>query len=99
MQIYYIILGVLIALAFVYLFKISRSNPLSIGVWALAILTIIMGAFTLSWVFESLLEREAQAAGMGILIFGGVTILLFLGAKRLAKKPTKNITQGQNIQS
>lgn len=98
MELFYVLLGVLITLSVVYFWKFSRVNPLSKAAWALAIITVFMGAFSLGWVVESLIERETQAAGMGVLIFGGISILLFFGFRKIAKKSAVIKSKGQNIQ-
>lgn len=83
---FYLLLGILLAVAFYFTWMKSRKSGLSIGAWVLALLTILLGAFTLSWVYASILEGETQAAGMGVLIFGGITVLLFLGFNKVANQ-------------
>ncbi|MFA6809288.1 MAG: dehalogenase [Eubacteriales bacterium] len=97
MKLFYILVGILIALSCMYFWKCSREKPLSKIAWSFAVFFVIIGAFTLGWVFESLLERETQAAGMGALIFGGITVLLFLGFKRASKKLPVIKSGGPNI--
>jgi len=86
MELFYILLGVIWVLGIGYFWKLSQSQKLSVPTWIVGITTVLMGVFCLGWAVESLIEGEIQAAGMGVLIFGGMTILLLLGFKRLSRK-------------
>lgn len=43
--------------------------------WLGITLTLIMALFTIAWSLSSVLEDTMQAAGMGLLIFGGIAII------------------------
>ena len=55
---------------------------------------ILLSLFTIAWAVSSLLENEARASGMGLLIFG-VTVLICFGlARQLVVKEMKLIKTG-----
>lgn len=47
------------------------------------ILSILIAVFAAAWSISSIAERESQAAAMGIMIFGGTAIILFLLSLKL----------------
>ena len=68
---FYILLGVLMALAAVYVYGVHRKTALDWQSWAYAISAILLAPFGLAWAYMSLLEGEPQAAVMGIAMFTG----------------------------
>lgn len=54
--------------------------------WIGTVLTSLLFLFTLAWIAASFAEHENQAAGMGLVIIGGVTLVIFaLTRKRIIK--------------
>jgi hypothetical protein len=43
--------------------------------WSGIIISTILGFFTIAWIVSSIIEGENRAAGMGLLIFGGMTFI------------------------
>lgn len=89
MGIFWFALGILAALSCWYLWNRSLKTGLSKGAWVLGIITIIMGLFALSWVAASIGEGEVRAAAMGALIFGGISLVLFICFRRIADKGSR----------
>lgn len=80
MTIFWILLGALIASSVWFLyFKLDVAGKMSIARWVGAAISVLWGSFTIAWIVSSLAEGEAQAAGMGLLIFGAILFgLIFL---------------------
>ena len=64
----------------------KRSIKLSRLGWASSLITLLAFLFTIAWAVSSAIEGEAQAAGAGLLFFGGGTLLLFAVTRRLIKR-------------
>lgn len=47
------------------------------------VISLIMAVFALAWSLSSVAESEAQAAAMGMMIFGGTAVILFLLSLKL----------------
>ena len=45
--------------------------------WLGIILTTMLALFAVAWFISCILERETQAAGLGLLIFGGLAFISF----------------------
>ena len=45
--------------------------------WLGLLLTAFLALFTVAWFISCILERETQAAGLGLLIFGGLAFISF----------------------
>lgn len=41
-------------------------------------LSIMIAIFAVAWSISSIAENESQAAAMGIMIFGGIAVILFI---------------------
>ncbi len=44
--------------------------------WVGIVISTILAFFTIAWSVTSIIEGENQAAGMGLLIFGGLTFIV-----------------------
>ncbi|MCG1025408.1 hypothetical protein [Dehalobacter sp.] len=84
MIIFWILLGALMASSiwFVYI-KFQAAGKMSVSRWVLTAISVIWGAFTLAWIVSSIGEGEMQAAGMGLLIFGAILLILVIVTVRL----------------
>lgn len=84
MILFWISLGALIASAgwYVYL-KFHVPGRMSTASWISAISAILCGVFTLAWAVASVEEHEMQAAGMGLLVFGALTLILVSVTRKL----------------
>ncbi|NBJ14621.1 MAG: dehalogenase [Dehalobacter sp. 4CP] len=80
MIIFWILLGALIASSVWFLyFKFDAAGKMSTARWVGAAISVLWGSFTIAWIVSSLAEGEAQAAGMGLLMFGAILFgLIFL---------------------
>lgn len=87
---FWMLLGAFIALAIVLIFVKLKSNLNWIS-WLTSIGAILMGAFTLAWFFASWVENEMQAAGMGLLCFGAITLILVFITRKLITSPAKTV--------
>lgn len=83
MSLFWFILGALVTLAIGFVYFLHTSRKFNVLSWLLAIGTVLMGAFTIAWSVASIAENEMQAAGMGVLIFGGITIVMILITRKL----------------
>lgn len=84
MSLFWFVLGALV-IFFLWSMKswISRNHiKLSWLSWLGIIMTVIFVIFTLAWTISSVIEGENQAAGMGLLIFGGLSLIIFGLTKR-----------------
>jgi len=69
-----------------------KGNDVSLSwqVWTGLIIGIVLVLFCIAWVASSIVEGENQSAGMGILIFGSVSlIILFLTRQKYMKTVQK----------
>ncbi len=84
MEIMWFFLGCLtIAFALaVYNWKNKKEISLSWLAWSGIIISAGILFFALAWSISSLAEGEPQAAGMGMLIFGGLSIIIFLFTRK-----------------
>lgn len=90
MIVFWMLLGVLVCLTcgYVYL-KFHTRSKMSAGACILAIISILWGAFTIAWAIASIAEREMQAAGMGVLVFGAVLLILVAVTRKLVSSSPK----------
>ena len=82
-------LGVLGTSLTVTLIYLRKMQPFRWHSTALAASGILLGLFTIAWAVSSLLENEARASGMGLLIFGVMTLICFGLARQLVAKEMK----------
>lgn len=84
---FWIILGALIVsiIWFIHV-RTAHRGGLTIGAWTLIIITTLIGALALGWTMESIYENEMQAAGLGMLILGGITVILAIITGRSIRK-------------
>ncbi|AFV03399.1 hypothetical protein UNSWDHB_851 [Dehalobacter sp. UNSWDHB] len=84
MAIFWLILGALIASSFWFVYiKFQAAGKMSVARWILTSISVIWGAFTLAWIVSSIAEGEMQAAGMGLLVFGAILLVLVIVTVRL----------------
>ncbi|AHF09365.1 MULTISPECIES: hypothetical protein [Dehalobacter] len=84
MIIFWMFLGALIASSFWFVYiKFQAAGKMSVVRWILTSISILWGAFTLAWIVSSIGEGEMQAAGMGLLIFGAIFLVLVIVTARL----------------
>lgn len=75
---------------FIVYIKLHTVGKMSVKTWILTAFTVFMGGFTLAWAIASIEENELQAAGLGMLVFGGITVILFIITNRLVSKKSKS---------
>lgn len=61
-----------------------RKNEITLNwqIWTGMISGIILGLFCVAWAISSIIEGENQSAGMGILIFGSVSLIILSLTRR-----------------
>ncbi len=60
--------------------RASAFTPLS---WVVLLMTVLQAIFTIAWTVSSMIEGEGQAAAIGLLTFGFITLVLMAFAHRL----------------
>lgn len=80
-QILFFFIGVLATLFTFALIHLRKKYPFRWHSTLLAGMGIALALFSVAWAISSLLENEARASGMGLLIFG-VSSLVCLGLSR-----------------
>lgn len=77
MALFWIILGALMASALWFMYiKVHSGRKMSAAAWILTIISVLWAGFTLAWMASSIMEGEIRAAGMGILVFGILLVVL-----------------------
>jgi hypothetical protein len=66
-----------------------RQARLSLLSWSGMVVDIVFILFTLAWFFTSLAENEVQAARAGLIVFGGMSLVLFGLARYLVGRDIK----------
>lgn len=66
--------------------KKNKKPVLTRGAITGIVVDVILLFFTIGWCVSSIIEGENQAAGMGLLFFGGFTLVVFALTRRLVKK-------------
>ena len=64
----------------------KRSTKLTLLGWGSSSITLLSFLFTIAWSVSSTMEGETQSAGMGLVFFGGATLLFFAVTLRLTKR-------------
>lgn len=91
-EIMFYMLGIFTALGAYIMIQQAKKHKLLWYAWLLGIATIFTALFTIAWSWSSILEKEPQAAGMGLLIFGiPALILVFFTRKVILKSEEKHI--------
>ncbi|MDR1184492.1 MAG: hypothetical protein LBK67_06815 [Coriobacteriales bacterium] len=67
-----------------------RALPLN----ALGLLANLLIIFALAWAYQSIIEGEFQAAGMGLVFFGGASLIPAIITWRLAIRKSKPGAEG-----
>lgn len=62
---------------------------LSLLSWSGIVVDVALILFTLAWFFTSLAENEIQAARAGLIVFGGMSLVLFGLARYLVARDIK----------
>jgi hypothetical protein len=89
-EIMFYLLGFLTAVGVYIMIYYAKKYILKWGPWLLGVLAIIFSLFTIAWSWSSILEKEPQAAGLGLLIFGiPALILLFITRRMVLKSEEK----------
>jgi len=66
--------------------KMKQKGVFSKGSYTFVVLASLLTAFTILWSYDSYIENEVRAANMGILVFGGLTVVCALAAYKLKVK-------------
>jgi len=91
-EIMFYLLGIFTALGAFIIRHYAKKYMLRWPSWLLGILAIITVIFTIAWSWSSILEKEPQAAAMGLLVFGiPALILVFFTRKVILKSEEKHI--------
>jgi apolipoprotein N-acyltransferase len=61
--------------------------------WLGVILTTFLAFFTVAWFLSCIIEREIQAAGVGLLIFGALTFIVFGLTRKKIVRDTKFLSK------
>ena len=93
-EILFFFLGVLGTSSTFLLVYLRKTFPLKWHSTTLAAFGIMLALFTIAWSVSSLLENEARASGMGLLIFGVTTLICFGLARQLVAKEMKLLKSG-----
>ena len=93
-EILFFCLGILGTSLTVSLISLRKTLPLRWHSTALAASGILLALFTIAWSVSSILENEARASGMGLLIFGVTTLVCFGLARQLVAKEMKLLKSG-----
>ncbi|QZE15791.1 hypothetical protein K4L44_08155 [Halosquirtibacter laminarini] len=84
----FFILGIITCGAFFMLSKAKRRYDFKVPALILITIGLILLLFAIAWSISSLIEYENQAAGVGMLIFGGSGLVCCsLAAKFIDKNP------------
>jgi len=55
----------------------------------------LLAVFTVAWLLSCILEGESRAAGMGILVFGVPTVIVFAWTRKRIVRGTKSRIEGE----
>jgi len=79
----FLIVGIVAGISFTGLVKLSRKYSFKWYSWAMTAAGLSLGLFTVAWSATSVLEKEPQAAGMGLVFFGLPAIALLFLSRRM----------------
>ncbi|MBW2370237.1 MAG: dehalogenase [Deltaproteobacteria bacterium] len=88
-EILFLITGALIVVFAWVLAWLRKKYEIKWYAWVVAILGCFQVLFAMQWAVSSILEGEAQAANMGLLIFGLPGLLLMGVASKIVMKGVK----------
>jgi len=88
----FLFVGILAGVLFIGLIKLSKQYSLNWYSWVMASTGLVLILFTIAWSITSILEREPQAAGMGLIFFGMPGVILLLLTRRLIVKDSEELT-------
>jgi ABC-type transport system involved in multi-copper enzyme maturation permease subunit len=87
----FFLLGMLTAGGIVLLIKLKNKYAFTVLGWIFTISGLLSLVFSIAWAISSVIEYENQAAGLGLLIFGGLSLVFFSIATKLVKKKATTI--------
>lgn len=91
-EIMFYTLGIFTALGVFVMIHFSKQYKLRWLSWLSGGFAIFMLLFTVAWSWSSVLEKEPQAAGMGLVFFGIPALaLVFFTRKLILRSEKKNI--------
>lgn len=85
-EIMFYLLGIFTALGAYVMIQIAKKYVLKWPSWLLGILAIFFSLFTIAWSWSSILEKEPQAAGLGLIVFGIPSLILVFVSRRVVLK-------------
>lgn len=91
MELVWFLLGI-IAMAMIWGVRgwVARNSfHFSAATWGGIATVIFLVLFTLAWVISSIEEGESQAAGMGLLLIGGSSLVVFALTRKMARRDTR----------
>lgn len=80
------LLGIFTSLGIYIMFINSKKHILKWSSWLMGIITIILSLFTIAWSWSSILEKEPQAAGIGLILFGIPSLIMVFVTRRVILK-------------
>lgn len=69
--------------------KLKQEGTTSKSGMTLVVFSAAMGVLSVLWSYDSYLENEVRAANMGIILFGGISVVLALLAHKQVSKARK----------
>lgn len=78
--------GLSFSLITYFYMKLKQINKFTKSSFTFVVLSALTMAFTILWTYDSYVENEVRAANMGLLVFGGLTVVFALIAYRLVNK-------------
>ena len=95
MNILWFVLGGFIVLSIWGLKSYISKNNLKISFlsWLGLLIGLFLGFFSIAWLVTSLIEGESRAAGLGLLIFGGLALIILATTRRKIIKNSRPKTQ------
>lgn len=92
MTLLWLLLGFLVSVSLYFIYtKLHLHGKMSVLTWILVVLTIVTALFAIAWMIASIRENEMQAAGLGILIFGGFSVILGFVTRLIISKKNQQV--------